>query len=154
MFITHGGAGGLQETICHRTPVLGIPIMNDQKSNLFVAETKGFGLVVDWSDLTEANLLEAVTRMMEDDSYQSAVDHLRDLVLDQPLHPLEAVTWWMEYLLRHPHNTGMTPPAHELWWFQYFLLDVAAVILLACLSMFYVSRALYRCCARTKIKKD
>ena len=42
--------------------------------------------------------------------------------------------WWiecmLEYLFRHPHNPGMVSPTHDLWWFQYFLLDVIAVILL------------------------
>merc|ERR1712037_124049 len=30
VFITHGGAGSAQETICHKTPIVGIPINGDQ----------------------------------------------------------------------------------------------------------------------------
>ena len=30
LFITHGGAGSAQETICHKTPIVGIPINGDQ----------------------------------------------------------------------------------------------------------------------------
>ena len=32
LFVTHGGAGSVQETICHPTPVVGIPLSNDQVS--------------------------------------------------------------------------------------------------------------------------
>ena len=33
VFLTHGGAGSLQETICHRTPIVGIPVHGDQFPN-------------------------------------------------------------------------------------------------------------------------
>ena len=33
VFITHGGAGSAQETICHKTPIVGIPINGDQVDN-------------------------------------------------------------------------------------------------------------------------
>ena len=34
LFITHGGAGSAQETICHKTPIVGIPINGDQVAKL------------------------------------------------------------------------------------------------------------------------
>ena len=34
LFITHGGAGSAQETICHKTPIVGIPINGDQVDKL------------------------------------------------------------------------------------------------------------------------
>ena len=58
-----------------------------------------------------------------------AVSDLRDLILDQPLPPLTRAVWWLEYLLRHPHNTSMRSPLHRLAWYQYFLLDVLCFLL-------------------------
>ena len=79
-----------------------------------------------------------------------AVRDLRDLILDQPLHPLTRTVWWLEYLLRHPHNTNMRSPVHNLAWYQYFLLDVLyfllaiiavlAFVFLRCVSVFCVSK--------------
>ena len=134
--------------------MVGIPFNGDQFTNVAQAGQKHIGVSLDWHGMTEESLAGAVHEVLNDPSYKAGVAELSSLIMDQPQHPLHRVIWWMEYLLRHPHNTGMTAPAHHLWWFQYFLLDVAAVILLACLSMVYVSRALYRYCAQSKIKKD
>ena len=30
LFVTHGGAGSIQETICHKTPIVGVPVHGDQ----------------------------------------------------------------------------------------------------------------------------
>ena len=40
VFVTHGGAGSLQETICHATPIVGIPAHGDQFPNTQEAVNK------------------------------------------------------------------------------------------------------------------
>lgn len=136
LFITHGGAGSYQETICHKTPVVGIPIALDQFVNLNEAIKHGMGLVIGWHELTTENLDEAVTEVLNNPVYEENVAKLNSLILDQPQHPLERAVWWMEYLLRHPHNEDMRSPALGLNWFQYFLLDVIVLILLIVLAIF------------------
>ena len=86
--------------------------------------------------------------------YQSSVSSLSSLILDQPQHPLERATWWLEYLLRHPHNTNLTPTYHRLYWFQYFLLDVlAAVLLSSSLLIFIVCKLSMYCCGKEGQKR-
>ena len=34
VFVTHGGAGSIQETICHKTPIVGVPMFGDQPVNV------------------------------------------------------------------------------------------------------------------------
>ena len=34
VFVTHGGLLSLQEAIYHKTPLVGVPLVNDQKPNL------------------------------------------------------------------------------------------------------------------------
>ena len=94
---------------------------------------------------------------MSNPSYQSSVTELSALILDQPLHPLDRAVWWLEYLLRHPHNTNMKPHTHNLYWFQYFLLDVIflIVIILALILLALVKLLRYCCCrGKNKAKKD
>jgi glucuronosyltransferase len=43
VFVTHGGLLSLQEALYHQTPLVGIPLGNDQKPNMLRAEKKGYG---------------------------------------------------------------------------------------------------------------
>ena len=86
--------------------------------------------------------------------YQSSVDQLSDLILDQPQHPLDRAVWWLEYLLRHPHNTSMKPHTHNLYWFQYFLLDVLAVFLFTLIAVIVLITKLLKCCCSREKNKN
>jgi len=130
LFITHGGVSSFQEAICHKTPIVGIPFFGDQFLNIDEATRKHIGVHVNFKTMTEKSLATSINEVLDNTSYKAAIIELSDLVMDQPQHPMDRVVWWMEYLLRHPHNPGMVSPTQDLWWFQYFLLDVIAVILL------------------------
>ena len=112
---------------------------------------------VDWHDMTEEILETAIHKVINDPIYQSSITKLSDLIMDQPQHPLDRSIWWLEYLLRHPHNTDMKPVTHGLYWFQYFLLDVIAVVLLivSIIVLLFVKTVKYflKVC-RKKPKKD
>ena len=85
--------------------------------------------------------------------YQSSVSQLSDLIMDQPLHPLDRAVWWLEYLLRHPHNTSMRPHTHNLAWLQYFLLDILAVLLIVSSILIFILYKLISCCRRKIVLK-
>ena len=107
--------------------------------------------------MTEDTLEQALLEVLTNPQYQTAVDQLSDLIMDQPQHPLDRAVWWLEYLLRHPHNTSMKPHTHNLSWVQYFLLDVIFVVLSTILFLIFVLVKLVRCCCcrnRNKSKKD
>ena len=154
LFITHGGAGSLQETICHGTPVIAVPIMGDQFVNAKVAVEKNFGVLVRWHEVTEESLDTAIQEVLHNPDYNTAVRRLSDLIMDQPQHPLDRAAWWMEYLLRHPHNQGMRSPVHNLYWFQYFLLDVILTFLVIFLFIIWIIKKLVQYCRAGKTKKE
>ena len=77
LFITHGGAGSIQETVCHKTPIVGVPIGSDQFLNVAEVVSKGVGRQVGWHGMTEDSLHTAVTEVLGDSSYQEAVTNLR-----------------------------------------------------------------------------
>ena len=157
LFITHGGAGSIQETICHKTPVVGIPIQGDQVANLAEAITKNLGIVLNWGEVTEINLLEAITKVLEDSSYKDSVNKLQNLILDRPIAALDNAVWWLEYLLRHPSNLDMRSPVHDLSWYQYLLLDVLSILVLGISTANFLVWNLFKivlCGVRNKIKKE
>ena len=86
--------------------------------------------------------------------YQSSVDQLSDLILDQPQHPLDRAVWWLEYLLRHPHNTSMRPHTHNLYWFQYFILDILAGVIMVSSLLIFILYKLVSCCRQKNVLKE
>ena len=117
------------------------------------AVNNNVGVRLEWHGMTEDTLEQALLEVLTNPQYQSAVDQLSDLIMDQPQHPLDRAVWWLEYLLRHPHNTNMKPHTHNLYWFQYFLLDILAVLLLTLTAVIIlVVKLLKCCCSRQKSK--
>ena len=126
------------------------------------AVRNGLGVLEDWHSLEADNLLASVMEVLTNPKYTEAVSRLSDLVMDTPQHPLDRFhksqvtfigtsrsVWWLEYLLRHPHNTGMKSPAVRLAWYQYFLLDVIAFFgLIIAFLIFLVWKLVICCCAR------
>jgi len=154
LFITHGGAGSIQETICHKTPIIGVPIFGDQPVNVKEAVNQHIGVQLNWHGMTEDTLESAIHQVLDDPSYQTSISKLSDLIMDQPQHPLDRAIWWLEYLLRHPHNPDMKPVTHELYWFQYFLLDVMATILFILVIIVLLIVKICSCCCNIFRKKS
>ena len=125
--------------------------------NVKEAVNNHVGLRLEWHGMTEDKLEEALLEVLTNPEYQTSVDRLSDLIMDQPQHPLDRAVWWLEYLLRHPRNTNMKPFTHNLYWFQYFLLDVLFLILLILAVIILVVVKLVRCCCcrgKNKAKED
>jgi len=153
LFVTHGGAGSVQETICYKTPIVGIPLGGDQVTNLAEAELKHLGAVIPWREVTQQNLLHAINQVLEDPSYQESVNRLQNLIMDVPVHPRDTAVWWLEYLLRHPHNPGMRSPVLDMNFATYMLLDVMAVLATALVLVLLILKKLIGMCCGSKQKK-
>jgi glucuronosyltransferase len=80
--------------------------------------------------------------------YRENAQRLSQIFLDQPLTPLEQAVFWTEYVIRHKGAPQMRSAVLDLSWYQYFLLDVIAVLALAAgsllLTVFLVVRAVLR----------
>jgi glucuronosyltransferase len=63
--------------------------------------------------------------------YRENAQRLSRIYRDQPLTPLEQAVFWTEYVIRHKGAPHMRSAALDLTWYQYFLLDVIAVLALA-----------------------
>jgi hypothetical protein len=71
--------------------------------------------------------------------YRENAQRLSRIYRDQPHTPLEQAVFWTEYLIRHKGAPHMRSPALHLTWYQYFLLDVIAILALALIfDLFFV----------------
>jgi glucuronosyltransferase len=80
--------------------------------------------------------------------YRDNAQRLSRIYRDQPLTPLQQAVYWTEYVIRHKGAPHLRSAALDLAWYQYFLLDVIAVLALAVGSavviVFLILRALWR----------
>lgn len=71
-------------------------------------------------------------------SYRQRAQQLSEIHRDQPGHPVERTVYWIEYILRHRGAPHLRAAVHQLSFCQYFLLDVAAVLLLAAALLYFL----------------
>jgi UDP:flavonoid glycosyltransferase YjiC (YdhE family) len=65
VFVTHGGLLGSTEAVYHGIPVVGIPIFGDQRLNMARAQTAGWGVRVDYTNLTGSSFSWALKEVLE-----------------------------------------------------------------------------------------
>ena len=71
-------------------------------------------------------------------SYRENAQRLSRIYLDQPLTPLQQAVYWTEYVIRHKGAPHLRSAVLDLTWYQYFLLDVIAVLALAAVSVLLI----------------
>jgi glucuronosyltransferase len=80
--------------------------------------------------------------------YRENAQRLSRIYRDQPFTPLQKAVYWTEYVIRHKGAPHLRSAVLDLAWYQYFLLDVIAVLTLAMGSVvvvgFLILRALCR----------
>ncbi|XP_050005691.1 UDP-glucuronosyltransferase 2B17-like isoform X13 [Alexandromys fortis] len=133
VFVTHGGANGIYESIHHGVPMVGIPMFAEQYDNIAHMVAKGAAASVDFHTMTSSDLLNALKEVINNPSYKKNVKWLSTIHHDQPMKPLDRAVFWVEYVMRHKGAKHLKPLAFNLTWYQYYSLDVIG-FLLACVS--------------------
>ncbi|KAB0799164.1 hypothetical protein PPYR_07044 [Photinus pyralis] len=129
LFITHGGIHSMQEAIHARVPMVGMPFFVDQPSNVKRMVAMGFARYVDYQTMTVDDFQSAVLDVIQNPKYRDRIRKLADLGEDQPTTGLERAVWWTEYVLRHKGAPHLRSPYLDIPWYQYYLLDIFAAIL-------------------------
>ena len=156
LFITHGGHGGTTEAIYHGVPLVGIPMLGDQPANMKKAESLGFAVQLEFSELTEQDVQSAINTVLSKPSYTQSAKKLSVIYRDQIDKPLDRAVYWIEYVLRHQGAVHLRSAARDLNFIQYFSIDViATLVLLFALGLalsVLILRALIRKCFGCKRK--
>ena len=158
VFVTHGGLLSLQEALYHQTPLVGIPLGNDQKPNLLRADKKGYAIMLDWVSISSDQFLAAINKAMYDEEIKLNMKKMHDLFVDARDPPLERAMWWVEYAIRHKGTQFLKPHSVDLAWYQYHLIDVIAFIFIVLFILLFITIKCFicfcRCCCSRKIKQE
>ncbi|CAL4094090.1 unnamed protein product [Meganyctiphanes norvegica] len=154
VLISHCGTFGIQEATFHGVPVLGVPISFDQHRNAARLARKGYGLFLNWDEMTVELIVENINILIKDNTYRERLQAMSHALQDQKESPKERAMWWIEYAIRHKGAPHMHYAGKNLNVIQYNMVDVwifLIVILMSCVSLSYY--CLRICCRKGLCRK-
>jgi len=75
--ITHGGAGTVQTAIHSGTPLVGIPMHQEQAGNISLVKRQGAGTMLWKQELTRKNLASALEKLVTDSRFRENMNRLK-----------------------------------------------------------------------------
>ncbi|KAI5705825.1 hypothetical protein M8J75_002109 [Diaphorina citri] len=129
LFIMQGGLQSLQEAFHYGVKLICIPMFADQDLNCQRVGKIKAGIVLEYEDLNEEIIFNALKLVLEDPQYEENMQYYSLLSKDTPMSPIEKSIWWIEYVLRHKGVAHLHSAAADLSYVQYYLLDVIAFII-------------------------
>lgn len=126
-------------------------IVGDQDLNSKRVAALGIAKIAEILTLTETSLRDLINEMLENSSYARKARELSVILKDTPETPLEKAVFWTEYVIRHKGAPHLKSYARDLNFWQYYLLDVTAFIVLIVTVLSVLSvKLLKRICCRRK----
>ncbi|XP_055845487.1 UDP-glycosyltransferase UGT5-like [Episyrphus balteatus] len=129
LFVTHGGLGGIIEAKYHGVPMVGIPLFNDQYSNMEGVQNSGFGLNLEYATLTEKIMRNAIKEVLSNKTYLENVRKFSRIYKDRPMTAKQTAVYWAEYVIRHHGAAHLQSPAIHMNTIQLMSLDVIGFLL-------------------------
>uniref|UniRef100_A0A182MNV7 Uncharacterized protein n=1 Tax=Anopheles culicifacies TaxID=139723 RepID=A0A182MNV7_9DIPT len=131
LHITHGGLLSMMETVHYGKPILGLPLAGDQEILVNRAAEAGYGLKLDYQNVTEQGLLDAINHILNEPEFRYAAMKASREFREQPLKPMDKVLYYVDYVLKK--DSGMNylrSGALYLSFWPRHVVDVAAILLL------------------------
>ncbi|XP_049793972.1 UDP-glycosyltransferase UGT5-like isoform X2 [Schistocerca nitens] len=148
LFISHGGLQSSLEATARGVPLIGIPVGAEQGYNVQRIVHYGYGIKLDLQNITIQSVEWAIHEVLNNPIYREKAELRSRLFWDRPESPVETAVYWTEYVLRHRGAPHLRSAALDLSWYQYLLLDVAALLLSGALLVLTIAvvavRTLYR----------
>jgi glucuronosyltransferase len=158
LFITHCGRSSLFEAIHYAVPMIGMPIFGDQPHNAKKMEAKGFGEVVDLMHIDSQDVYSKMNKVLNNDSYKNSIAKASRIFNSRREKPVERAVAGIEHILEFG-GEHLRSVAFDLPWYQYWMVDIIALVLVGIHIMVYVTNKcivfLFRkCCGQKKKEKQ
>ncbi|KAM4727818.1 UDP-glucuronosyltransferase 1A1-like [Anableps anableps] len=152
-FITHAGSHGIFEGLCHAVPMVMVPLNAEQPDNARKIESRGAGVVLDITSITTETLLQGLNEVINNTRYKENISKLSALHNDRPADPLDLSVFWIEYVMQHKGAKHLRPALHDLYWFQYYSLDIIALLATVLLVFVTLTFKCLKLCLRKLSRK-
>ena len=77
-------------------------------------------------------------------SFKGNATRVSRLLRDNPRTFIQQAADWIEYVQRHKGAKHLRPEVYNLYWYEYYLLDVLAFLLTSVFVFFFAMRLLFR----------
>ncbi|KAL9925633.1 UDP-glucosyltransferase 2-like isoform 2-T2 [Glossina fuscipes fuscipes] len=143
IFMTHAGLMGSSEAAYCGTPVIATPMYGDQFLNAAAMIHRGMGILLNYEDINENNVIKALKKVMERQYHESA-KAVSYAYKHRPQTALETAMWWVEYVAATEGATLLKSHSVHMSRFTYYCLDtylvLSSVTTLSILSCFVILR--------------
>ncbi|XP_040157906.1 UDP-glycosyltransferase UGT5-like [Anopheles arabiensis] len=131
LHITHGGLLSMMETVHYGKPIVGLPLAGDQEILVNRAIEAGFGLKLDYQNITEEQVLHTINEMLNNSTYRYAALKASRQFREQPLKPMDKVLYYVDYVLKQDSGVNyLRSGALYLSFWPRHVVDVATILVL------------------------
>ncbi|XP_049298978.1 UDP-glycosyltransferase UGT5-like [Anopheles funestus] len=131
LHITHGGLLSMMETVHYGKPILGLPLAGDQEILVNRAVEAGYGLKLDYQNVTEDGVLDAINQILNEPEFRYAAMKASRQFSEQPLKPMDKVLYYVDYVLKKDSGINyMRSGALYLSFWPRHVVDVASILVL------------------------
>ncbi|NP_001243967.1 UDP-glycosyltransferase UGT41A3 isoform X1 [Bombyx mori] len=140
VFITHGGLLSILETLHYGVPILAVPVFGDQPSNADRAVRSGFAKSIQYKPDMAKDMKVALNDMLSNDSYYKRARYLSKVFSDKVVPPAKLISHYVKVAIETKGAYHLRSKSLLYPWYQRWLVDIIAALLLACLAAYLVAR--------------
>ncbi len=137
LLITHCGHRSLCEAVYHAKPLIAVPLLYDGAYNAKLVTMKGYSESIDIHTFTSDELKQKLITVLEDGSYKARMERASEIFRDDPETPRQRVVTIVEQVMNHGDG-HLRSAASDLSWYQYWMLDIAAVVCATSFVVLYI----------------
>ncbi|XP_052897166.1 UDP-glycosyltransferase UGT5-like [Anopheles moucheti] len=131
LHITHGGLLSMMESVHYGKPILGLPLVGDQEILVNRAVEAGYGLKLDYQNITQEGVLDAINQILNEPKFRNAAMKASRQFREQPLKPMDKVLYYVDYVLKKDSGIDyMRSGALYLSFWPRHVVDVATILVL------------------------
>ena len=132
--------------------MVGIPFFGDQRHNCFRAYDHGYGIDMRSAvDFQVDDLVMAIREVLTNPDFRRKTRHASAILKSHSLNPRQIVAREIDHVIEFG-GEHLRSAAYDLYWFQYFMLDVLGFLVLVVIAICYSGVLLWRLLIRACFK--
>uniref|UniRef100_A0A1B0BT17 UDP-glycosyltransferases domain-containing protein n=1 Tax=Glossina palpalis gambiensis TaxID=67801 RepID=A0A1B0BT17_9MUSC len=151
LFIMSGDLFGLQEGIVRMTPMLALPLFENEFKNSELVEKLKIGARLDYVNMTTESLQWALKTIIGNEDFALNIRNVSKMFRDRPLGGLATAIFWLDYILQYGATPLRSPmviiPLKELHLqdlFVYYFVLAIVIISTVALMVWYAGKILWK----------